>query len=196
MAPTPQNYPSQLVVLVGEALEKIGPTLFGATSTSAPIAPRRFVWVPMLSPLDGPKHVGGPIPHVGSAELRFAVECWGHSFDDAWWMVCALQTALRQQLKGRNYKAPTLDPTRQLLTHEGFVLTVQVALLLDMPSVDLDTPPAAPQPSTALDGTPTPDPSTPAYGTTGQTTAQVVAVAEATPATSTSGDNTLEGTET
>jgi hypothetical protein len=189
------DYPSQHIQAIGLLLARVGPTLIGDPASSAHIGPRRYVWRQVQSPLGGPKHNGTP-HHVGSAQLSFAVECWGHSPDDCWWMVCALLTAIRVVMKGRNYLAPSLTPTRQQLVHEGAVWTVAVQLLFDLPAVDLDSPPGAPSPPPAgsLDGTPTPD-TTPAYGETGETTAVVGAVAEATPATSTSGDGQLEGTE-
>jgi hypothetical protein len=200
-----QDYPTQLIALVGEALSAVGPTLFGNPAEGEHGAPRRFVWIPRQSPIGGPKHVGGRPTHVDSVALTFSVQCWGHGYDDAFWMACALITALRRELKGRNYEAASLDPTQGELRHEGFVMAVQVALLLDLPAVDLTTPPAAPTPAPAPSAggagssgmsEPVPDPTTPAYGSTDTTSALVTTVAEATPATSTSGDGVLEGTET
>ncbi|MCU0659966.1 MAG: hypothetical protein MUF64_33270, partial [Polyangiaceae bacterium] len=191
-----------LIELVAVELQAIGPTRFGAQGSARHETPRRFVWVPMESPLRGPRRSSRSGEHVvDGIGLKFAVECWGWNFDDAFYLVAALLTAIQKAWRGRNYLADQVLPWEQRERESGFVLAVEVEMLLDVPAVDLSQPPPPrPAKSTALDapaeGPAIPDDPAPTFGAQGETTVQITDVAQATPATSTPGDGVLESEET
>lgn len=198
----PADTPTQLIELVALELQAIGPTRFGTQGSARHEVPRRFVWVPMESPLRGPRRSSRSGEHiVDGIGLRFAVECWGWTFDDAFYLVAALLTAIQRAWGGRNYLADQVLPWEQRERESGFVLAVEIEMLLDLPAVDLSQPPPAkPAKGTALDapaeGPPIPDDPAPTFGAQGETTVQITGVAQATPATSTPGDGVLESEET
>lgn len=194
--------PTALIRLVATELVAIGPTEFGANGGAKHGEPRRFVWVPMDSPLEGPRRSSGVGEHVlDSIGLKFAVECWGWTFDDAFYLVCALVTALQRAWGGRNYLADQVIPWEQREHHQGFVLALQVEMSLDIVAIDLSRPPPAkPKKTTAFEPDPAEGPApptdpTPTFGPTGETTVEITAVAQATPAVSTPGDGWLESEE-
>lgn len=199
----PADTPTQLIDLVATELQAIGPTSFGAQGSARHEVPRRFVWVPMDSPLRGPRRASRSGEHLlDGIGLRFAVECWGWNFDDAFYLVGALLTAIQKAWGGRNYLAQQVIPWEQRERENGFVLVLQVEMALDLPAVDLtQPPPAKPAKGSALDPAPAEGPTPPAdpaptYGAQGETTVQITDVAQATPATSTPGDGVLESEET
>lgn len=184
-------YPSELIRKVGEELQAVAPTGFGPPDQGRHSDARRYTWLPIDGAFRGPRKNG----QVDGCDLRFSVECWGGSFDDAWWMVCALLNAIQRAWGGRNYEALGLRPTSESVTSRGFVWTVDLAIRLHIPATDLQSPPVFPgQRSTTNPSAPAPSP--PTYQPTGETTAQINSVAQATPATSTPGDGVLESEET
>lgn len=183
------SYPSELIRLVAKELKGVAPTGLEETDLHRHGDARRYTWVPQDSSINGPRRGGT----LDSMDLRFAVECWGGNFDDAWWMVCALLAAIQKALGGRNYEATTLRPGAQRLVNRGFVWTLEVVLRLHIPVVDLTQPPPVSTSKSALEG---PPPAAPVYAPTGETTVQITGVAQATPATSTPGDGVLESEET
>lgn len=189
----PQSYPSELIALVAKELEAVGPTLIGAAEQARHGAPRRFVWVPSDGVLRGPRSAS----KVDGAEMRFSVECWGGSMDDAWWMVGALLQAIQRALGGRNYEGGAVRPGGQALTHAGFVWSVEISLLLHFPSTDLQIPPPLPKGKPVLvEGELSVPLEPPSYSPTGEQEVVITAVAQATPATSAPGDGVLESEET
>lgn len=197
--PSSLDYPSQIIRHLGDKLAAVGTTRMGLPDRGAHDSPRRYLWVPETSPLEGARSMTGG-RSVERTHLRFAVECWGWSFDDAWWMACALLTVMRRELKGVNYEATALEPWPEKRQHEGFVMFARVGLWLDLMSVDPSKPPATPKADpdkNALGPLPQPNPDgVPVYALPGQTTAVAESVGEATPATSTPGDGVIEGQET
>lgn len=192
--------PTGLIALVAAQLAAIAPTGFGLDDSAQHGSPRRFVWVPVESPLDGPKR-NGSAHYIDSVGLRWAVECWGYTFDDSFYLMAALLTAIQRAWGGRNYVANQVQPWEQRERHKGFVMAVQVEMRLNIPAIDLSAPPPPPPKKTSAverppaDGLAPPDDPAPVYEPTGTTTVQITAVAEATPALSSPGDGVLEGQE-
>jgi hypothetical protein len=196
--------PTGLIALVVEELKGIAPTGFSRVDSAEYDTPRRYTWIPTDSPLGGPKKTGSAHT-LDSIGLRFVVECWGHSFDDAFYMLAALLTAIQRAWGGRNYEANTVQPWEQRSLREGFVLSLQLEMKLHIMAIDLKAPPPTPpKKATAferppadwpLNAPPPPDDPAPVYGPTGTTLVTITAVAEATPALSTPGDGELEPTE-
>ena len=184
-------YPSQLVDAVAKELEAVGPTGLGQPDQARHEDARRYVWLPSDSTFTGPRRPDT----VDGVDLAFSIECWGHNFDDAFWMVGALLAALQKALGGRNYTASRMRPTTELVTARGFVWTVDLHLRLHFPATDLQRPPPAPEQRSSVGADAVP-PAEPTYQPTGETEATITAVAQASPATSTPGDGVLESEET
>lgn len=197
------NTPTELIKLVVDQLAQIGPSDFGRNNGAHHGRPRRFVWIPIDSPMRGPRRSSRTGEHVlDSVGLRFLVECWGYNFDDAFYLVGALVTGIQRAWGGRNYSCDTVQPWEQRAQEAGFVLALQVEMHLDLVAVDLSQPPPTPPgktsalaPPPAEGPTPPADPA-PTYAPTGETTAEITSVATATPALSTPGDGVLESEET
>lgn len=192
--------PTGLIALVVEELKGIAPTGFSSVDSAEYDAPRRYTWIPTDSPLGGPRKTGSSHP-IDSIDLRFVVECWGHTFDDAFFMLAALLTAIQRAWGGRNYEATTVQPWAQRSLREGFVLSLQLEMRLHIMAVDLKAPPPAPPKKSMAfeppppDGPALPDDPAPVYAPTGTALVTITAVAEATPAISVPGDGELEPTE-
>lgn len=150
------------------------PTVIGRVERATHRAPPAYAWEPLGGPIRGPRHPPTQEPHlIGSWPLRWEIDCWGRDLDEATLLVAALLTAAHGALGGRRFTVPQVEAAPKDRVSLGFCWVVTLELELDLPSTD----------NTAL---PVVDEAT---------TADIDEIEQVTPATSASGDNTLEGTE-
>lgn len=165
---------SDLPRAIGEQLPGV-PTAVGFRELGKHKSPPCYTWVPVGGPIDGPHHPPVRQPAlVGRWRCRWEVHCWGRDIDEATLLVAALATAALAALRGRRFDISNVEAHPQTSHEAGFLWVATLELQIDLPATD----------NTALP-------------VVAQTTSTEIETAEqADPATSTSGDDTLEGTET
>lgn len=151
------------------------PSVVGREERATHRAPPAYAWEPIGGAIDGPHHPPAQQPSlVGRWHLRWEIDCWGRDIDEATLLVAALATAALEALGGRRFHIPNVEAAPKGRVSLGFCWVATLELLLDLPATD----------NTAL----------PVVAQT--TSAEIETAEQADPATSTSGDNALEGTET
>ncbi len=164
---------SEVIEAIGAAIPSV-PTFVGRAKRTSHKSHPSYAWEPIGGAISGPRHptVQQP-PLIGFWPMRWEVDCWGKDMDEATLLVAALLTAAQEKLGGRRFSIPRVEasPKENAL---GFCWVVTFEIFLDLPRTNNTALPIAASASTA----------------------EIDTVEQATPATSTSGDNQLEGTET
>lgn len=163
---------SEVIELIGAAIPSV-PTMVGRSRRHTHKSYPSYAWEPIGGPIDSPRHpsVRQP-PLIGFWPMRWEVDCWGKDLDEATVLVAALLTAVQATLGGRRFQVPKVEAAAKE-NGQGFCWVVSIELELDLPRTDNSALPVV----------------------ASATTAEIESVEQASPATSTPGDNTLEGTE-
>lgn len=164
---------------LSEAIEAISAkipsvsTVIGRVRRNTHKAHPSYAWEPIGGPIDNPHHpaVQQP-PLIGRWLMSWEIDCWGKDLDEATLLVAALLTAAQQVLGGRRFDVPRVEAAAKE-PGAGFCWVVTLVLRLDLPRTDNSALPTPAETSSV----------------------EPEAIEQATPATSTSGDNELEGTE-
>lgn len=164
---------SEVIEAIGAAIPSV-PTFIGRAKRTTHKSHPCYAWEPIGGAISGPRHpTAQQPPLIGFWPMRWEVDCWGQDLDQATLLVAALLTAAHEKLAGRRFGVPKVEAATKENTN-GFCWVVTFEILLDLPRADLTALPIA----------------------ASAPTAEIDTVEQATPATSTSGDNQLEGTET
>lgn len=136
------------VLAVGTYLQFVAPTVRGDSAKYAIAAPPRYNWrasgVDIITDRTAVADGYADEYFIGVDGYEASVDCWGATEDDCVAMRIALINAIRDTVKGRNYKIGKSDFDEPNAVEElGFHLLVPVTVYLLCPEVDVATVAAA-----------------------------------------------------